>query len=119
LSPSSSVGRKRVFDGMQPQFEHSPPSTLFSMSATRLPPLRSVLTATSPPGPPPMITASNRSAISAISLGRCGRDSPCGSLLQRPLDYVAPRWTTDPARRRALRPVAKQAFATLIDRYSP
>ena len=50
---ASSAGRSSVFEGIQPQFVHSPPISSCSTSATRAPALASVFSATSPPGRPP------------------------------------------------------------------
>src|ERR687886_2500781 len=53
---------------MQPQFVHSPPISSISTSASFLPAFASVLSATSPPGPAPRMTASKRSSATAVHL---------------------------------------------------
>src|SRR3954469_21792380 len=59
LAPSTaSPGRRRVFDGMQAQYEHSPPTSSRSAIATRMPPSASSSAHTSPAGPAPITMAS-------------------------------------------------------------
>src|SRR4051794_3766395 len=55
---SASPGRSSVFDGMQAQYEHSPPTSSRSAIATRMPPSASSPAHTSPAGPAPMTMAS-------------------------------------------------------------
>src|SRR3954467_428611 len=55
---AASPGRSSVFDGMQAQYEHSPPTSSRSAIATRMPPSASSPAQTSPAGPAPMTMAS-------------------------------------------------------------
>src|ERR671918_1166992 len=66
---STSPGRISVFDGMQPQYEHSPPTSSRSTSATESPPAAQRSTATSPAGPPPT-TMTSKVSVTSSSLRR-------------------------------------------------
>src|SRR5205085_10822246 len=55
---SESPGRSRVLLGMQPQYEHSPPTSSFSTRTTDSPRSAQRPAATSPAGPPPITTTS-------------------------------------------------------------
>src|SRR3954470_9219753 len=57
-SSTASPGRSSVFEGMQAQYEHSPPTSSRSAIATRMPPSASSPAQTSPAGPAPMTMAS-------------------------------------------------------------
>ena len=50
---TASPGRSSVFDGMQAQYEHSPPTSSRSTSATRRPPSAIAAAQCSPGEPPP------------------------------------------------------------------
>ena len=55
---TASPGRSSVFDGMHAQYEHSPPTSSRSTSATRRPPSASAPAQCSPGEPPPMTMTS-------------------------------------------------------------
>src|SRR5947207_755361 len=122
LWPLSSGGRRSVFDGMQPQLVHSPPISSCSTSASFLPALSSVLTATSPAGPAPSTTTSNRWLISSSDLqaptwrdsrtlaGLCYR---CGTLAR----VATPDEREELELVQALRQGEEAAFRALVDRY--
>ena len=55
---TASPGRSSVFDGMHAQYEHSPPTSSRSTSATRRPPSASAPAQCSPGEPPPMTITS-------------------------------------------------------------
>ena len=59
-----SPGRMSVLLGMQPQYEHSPPTSSTSTSATCSPPDAARPATFSPAGPPPMTTTSQLSTVS-------------------------------------------------------
>ena len=50
---TASPGRSSVFDGMQAKYEHSPPTSSRSTSATRRPPSANAPAQCSPGEPPP------------------------------------------------------------------
>ena len=50
---TASPGRSSVFDGMHAQYEHSPPTSSRSTTATRRPPSASAPAQCSPGEPPP------------------------------------------------------------------
>src|SRR5215475_13918151 len=50
---TASPGRSNVFDGIQAQYEHSPPTSSRSTTATRKPPSASAPAQCSPGAPPP------------------------------------------------------------------
>ena len=54
----ASPGRSSVLDGMQAQYEHSPPTSSRSTSATRRPPSARAPAQCSPGDPPPMTITS-------------------------------------------------------------
>src|SRR3954467_5396217 len=60
---STSPGRSRVLLGMQPQYEHSPPTRSFSTRATDHPRSAQRPAATPPAGPPPLTTTSNSAPV--------------------------------------------------------
>ena len=55
---TASPGRSSVLDGMQAQYEHSPPTSSRSTRATRRPPSASSPAQCSPGEPPPMTITS-------------------------------------------------------------
>src|SRR3954452_25403448 len=85
---TASPGRSRVLDGMQAQYEHSPPSSSRSTMATRRPPAAMAAAQCSPGAPPPSTMASKRSLVISetpwsLSAGQAG-----GDLLEHPLVAV-------------------------------
>jgi hypothetical protein len=52
-----------IFDGIQPQHGHSPPTRLSCTAATDTPALASFVAAYSPPGPMPITTTSNSRSL--------------------------------------------------------
>src|SRR5581483_3102196 len=94
---SAAAGRSSALDGMQAQYEHSPPTSSDSITATDRPPRRARSATFSPVGPAPItMTSYSWSLMLPLITGSSG----C-----RPTPLVAPRPGYGPGMSRA-RPVA-------------
>src|SRR5260221_3363614 len=73
-SVSRSAARIIIFEGTQPQYGHSPPTSLSSTPATTRPASASWPAAYSPPGPMPMTTTSTSCSLTGPpGAGACSR----------------------------------------------
>src|SRR4051795_12788698 len=67
---TASPGRSKVLEGMQAQYEHSPPTSSRSTTATRSPPCANA-PAQCTPGEPPPITMTSKSVTTRPLHGAC------------------------------------------------
>lgn len=74
-SASAAAGRSSALLGMQAQYEHSPPTSSLSTTATLSPPACARSARFSPVGPAPTTTTSNSSMPPALPVGRGPVDS--------------------------------------------
>ena len=98
-SASRSAARIIIFDGTQPQYGHSPPTSLASTPATRRPAWASCPAVYSPPGPRPMTTTSTSCSLTRDlpRRGACSRVSNRDSA--HPSAWLARRVTLAQPRR--------------------
>ena len=68
-SASRSAARTIIFEGMQPQYGHSPPTSSASIPTTLRPASARLPATSSPPGPKPTTTASQSTGLKVAPVG--------------------------------------------------
>src|SRR3954453_11321197 len=90
---AASPGRSNVLDGMHAQYEHSPPTSSRSTTATRSPPCANAPAQCSP-GEPPPITMTSKSVTTRPLHGACVSPASTTAYFEAELTTTSARDTT-------------------------